>query len=56
MNKEPKNAEDTVVLIQDFMYPKASFDANNEPKYITSDEAKYNMKKVILTARVRPYI
>ena len=44
------------MLIQDLVYPKAYFDANNEHKYLTSDEGKYEVKKVILYPRVRQYI
>ena len=33
-----KNAEDVLMLIQYLLDPKASFDANNEPKYPTTDE------------------
>ena len=39
--------------IQDLVDPKASFDANNEPKYLTSDEANSEAKKSKLSARVR---
>ena len=42
--------------IQDLVDPKASFDANNEPKNLTSDEAKSELKKAILAARVSQYI
>ena len=44
------------MIIQDLVDPKASFDANNEPKNLTSDEAKSELKKAILAARVSQYI
>ena len=33
------------MLIQDLVDTKASFDANNEPIYLTSYEAKYDVNK-----------
>ena len=37
-------------------YPKSSFDTKNEPKYVNGAEAKSEVKKSILAARVRQYI
>ena len=44
------------MLIQYLVDPKASFGANNEPKYLTSYEANYEVKKLILATIVRQYI
>ena len=45
-----------MMLIQDLVDPKASFDANIEPKNLTSYEVKSKVKKEILYTRVRNYI
>ena len=39
--KELKNSEDVIMLIQDLLYHKAYFDANNEPNDLTSNEANF---------------
>ena len=44
------------MLIQDLVDPKASFDANNEPKELTPYEARSDVKKTIMDARVSQYI
>ena len=54
--KELKNSEYVLVIIQDLVDPKYTFDANNEPKDLTLDEEKYEAKKAILAVRVRQYI
>ena len=36
--------------------PKASFDTQNELKYLNETEAKYEVKKAILAARLSQYI
>ena len=54
--KEPKNAEDYLMLIQDLVDPKTSFDAKNERKYITSYKEKSVVNKSILAATLRQYI
>ena len=41
------------MLIQDLVDPKDSFDTNNEAKYITYNEAKFEAKKEILAEIVR---
>ena len=45
MIKELKNSEGFLMLIQYLVDPKPYFDANNEPKYITSDEANSEVNK-----------
>ena len=45
MIKEPKNAENFLMLIKYLLDHKASFDAKNEPKDLTSNEAKSEAKK-----------
>ena len=52
-NKELNNAEDVLMLIQDLVDPKDSFDTNNEAKDITYNEAKFEAKKEILAEIVR---
>ena len=47
-SKELKNAEDILMLIQYLMDIKSSFEANNEPKDLTPDEASSKSKKEIL--------
>ena len=44
------------MLIQDVVDPKATSNAKNEPKYLTSYEAKYKVNKAILAEIVRHYI
>ena len=41
------------MLIKDPVYPEAYFDAKNEPKDLTTDEANSEVKKAILATRVR---
>ena len=40
-----KNTEEVLMLIQDPVEPKAYFDTNNKPKYLTTDETKSEAKK-----------
>ena len=54
--KELKNANDVLVLVQDMEDTKVSSDAKNEPKYLDETEAKSEVNKAILCARVRHYI
>ena len=44
------------MLIQDLVDTKVYFEANNEPKYLTSEEIMYELNKAILYAIVRQYI
>ena len=52
---ELKNGEDVLVLIQDLVVPKYSFEANNEPKDLTPDKARSEVKKSILSSKVRHF-
>ena len=54
--KELKNYEDVLVLVQDMEDPKSSLDTKNEPKDLNEAEAKSEVKKSILAAKVRQYI
>ena len=49
------NAQDIIALIQDMEDPKAFLNAKTEPNYLDETEAKYEINKAILTARVRHY-
>ena len=44
------------MLTQDLLDSKDSFDSNNKPNNLTSDEENSDVKKSILSARVRQYI
>ena len=44
------------MLTQDLLDSKDSFDSNNKTNNLTSDEEKSEVKKPILSARVRQYI
>ena len=54
--KELKNTEDVLMIMQDLVNLKAYFDTNNKPKYLTTDEAKSEVKKSILVSKVRQFI
>ena len=53
--KELNNTEYVIVIIQDLMDPKASFDAINEPKYLTPYDSKSEAKKAIPDSILRQY-
>ena len=55
-NKELKNSEDILMVIQHLVDPKSSLNANNEPTDPTTYDARSEAKKAILVARVRQYI
>ena len=54
--KEINNAEVVLMLIQDLMYPKSLVYFKNKPNDPTIEEAKSEVNKAILAARVRQYI